>query len=347
MTAFILAAAVLSSAPSVSWRVDLGGSAPLSAPSTSTYGFGIAGAATAELELLKILGLDIQVGYTRVERRASAGLGGAGTLLYLGAGVRTHTPFDGSLLMPWFEFLAGWGYSGGSRLTLSGTAGLSARPGSVSFFRIGAFVRVQEVLNLQGGLHVTLLSFGLSAELKQPRSGDAPDRLDTEHTQPLVLGDEQDRDRDKDGLANDSDACPLVAGSPSDQGCPLYPRITVHSDRLELKDRITFGERSAIFTGKSSEVIDDLAKVLTDRPGLCVLITAHTDNSGSSDDNLSLSGNQAQAVRAALVKKSVSVDRLNTRGFGEQKPITQNRTPEEREKNRRIEILVVPCSQPL
>src|SRR5262249_28236431 len=128
---------------------------------------------------------------------------------------------------------------------------------------------------------------------------------------------------------------------------PLYPRITVHSDRVEMKDKITFGEHSATLSGKSSEAIDQLAKVLTDRPGLCVLITAHTDKSGSRDDNLRLSGNQAQPVRVALEKNGVSVDRLNTRGFGEQKPLGPNRTAEERERNRRIEVLVVPCSQPL
>lgn len=110
---------------------------------------------------------------------------------------------------------------------------------------------------------------------------------------------------------------------------------------------MAFVPESAKLTTESGPILDQLATVLADRPGLCVLITAHTDNTRTEDANLSLSGNQAQAVRAYLVKKGVSVDRLGTRGFGEQKPLTKNRTPDEREQNRRIEILVSPCSEPL
>jgi outer membrane protein OmpA-like peptidoglycan-associated protein len=375
----------------VGLRGDLGAGLPVSEPSNLAFGLGFSGAITAELEVLDLLGLDLQLGYTRLERKVSAS-GNAGTLLYVGAGARTHLPLDGARFVPWLDVTGGWGYSGGSRLVLSGTAGLSVRPLDRAVILVGVFVRFQQVLDLGGSSsaadaeprpppsNASVLSFGLSFELRQPRGEVAAaavadsnvDRLepstnanaDTDGDGLLDAADKcieekedfdgiadkdgcPETDGDKDSVDDKTDACPNAAGKSGSKGCPTYPRIAVQADRLDLKDKITFVSESAKLTAESGPILDQLATVLTDRPGLCVLITAHTDNLRSEDVNLSLSGNQAQAVRAYLVKKGISVDRLGTRGFGEQKPLNKNRTPDEREQNRRIEILVNPCSEPL
>lgn len=374
-------------------RLDAGAGVPVSARSSSTFGLGFSGALTAEVEVLELLGVDLQVGYTRLERLAQAAVPGtAGTVFTIGAGVRTHTPLDNKRVIPWLDAIVSWGHSGGNRLVLSAAVGVSARPFDRAFFLVGAFARLQQVLNpVPNGINTTLLSFGVSLELRQPRAPvvdaaanteekPAVHRAETpsnvERMESVTAAGDTDGDgiaddvdqcleekEDKDGIADQDgcpetdgdidgvddkvDACPTVAGRATNKGCPNYPKVVVHDDRLELKEKITFANNSAKFTGDSTSILDEVAKVLADRPGLCLLITAHTDNTGSEDENLSLSGNQAQAVRAYLVKKGVSVDRLSTRGFGEQKPLNRNRNANERAQNRRVEILVNPCAEPL
>ncbi len=393
MTAWALAAVVLSAAPPLGLRLDAGAGVPVSARASGTFGLGLSGALTAELEVLEVLGLDLQVGYTRLERLATAPVPGtAGTVLSIGAGVRTHTPLDGKRVIPWLDAIISWGYSGGHRMVLSAAAGVSARPFDRAFFLVGAFARLQQVLNpAPSGVHTTILSFGVSLELRQPHEGvaeqvaGADEKTVLSPTEPpsnvervesvisagdtdgdgipddvdRCLGEKEDKDGiadqdgcpetdgDTDGVDDKVDACPTIAGRSTNKGCPNYPKVVVRDDRLDLKEKITFANDSARFTGDSTSMLDEVAKVLVDRPGLCLLITAHTDNTGSEDANLSLSGNQAQAVRAYLVKKGISVDRLSTRGFGEQKPLNRNRNANEREQNRRVEILVNPCAEPL
>src|SRR5690606_37766127 len=115
-TAWALAEVVLSSTPSLGLRLDAGAGMPVSARSSSTFGLGLSGALTAQSELLELLGVDLQVGYTRLERLSTAAAGSAGTVLSVGAGLRVHTPLDRKRVVPWLDAIVSWGYSGGTRL---------------------------------------------------------------------------------------------------------------------------------------------------------------------------------------------------------------------------------------
>jgi outer membrane protein OmpA-like peptidoglycan-associated protein len=57
--------------------------------------------------------------------------------------------------------------------------------------------------------------------------------------------------------------------------------------------------------------------------------------------NLKLSEGRAKSVRAALEKRGVDGDRLETAGLGETRPIAPNDTPGGRQKNRRVEFIIV------
>jgi hypothetical protein len=81
---------------------------------------------------------------------------------------------------------------------------------------------------------------------------------------------------------------------------------------------------------------------VTPAPGTSVIVEGHTDDVGSDADNQTLSENRAASV-AAFVRESLgfSEDTVETRAYGESRPIAPNTTDEGRQKNRRVEITVV------
>lgn len=82
-----------------------------------------------------------------------------------------------------------------------------------------------------------------------------------------------------------------------------------------------------------------MAKLLTENADLKLRVEGHTDNQGKSKDKLALSKKRAQAVKDWLVKKGVEAARLTTEGFGDQKPVGDNKTDEGKAKNRRVELV--------
>jgi len=86
-------------------------------------------------------------------------------------------------------------------------------------------------------------------------------------------------------------------------------------------------------------VLDEVAKALAQPPAMKVRIEGHTDNVGQSEANRALSEKRAQSVMQALVARGVVADRLSAAGFGQERPIADNRTEEGRAKNRRVEIV--------
>ncbi len=71
------------------------------------------------------------------------------------------------------------------------------------------------------------------------------------------------------------------------------------------------------------------------------IIEGHTDNIGSEEYNLSLSNRRANSVGEYLRSKGIAEYRLSSYGYGMSKPIATNETEESRQKNRRVEILLV------
>ncbi|MFK8076032.1 MAG: OmpA family protein [Granulosicoccus sp.] len=83
--------------------------------------------------------------------------------------------------------------------------------------------------------------------------------------------------------------------------------------------------------------LDVLAAVLL-KNDVGIVINGHTDSTGSERYNQGLSERRAVAVARYLQSKGVSSSRLQTRGFGETQPLTDNSTPYNRSLNRRVEI---------
>ena len=75
--------------------------------------------------------------------------------------------------------------------------------------------------------------------------------------------------------------------------------------------------------------------------GVKVEVIGHTDNAGSRAGNLSLSQARAEAVKAYVVGKGIAADGIAVSGEGPDRPVADNRTPEGKARNRRIEFKVI------
>jgi OOP family OmpA-OmpF porin len=79
---------------------------------------------------------------------------------------------------------------------------------------------------------------------------------------------------------------------------------------------------------------------MNENKGQRAALSGHTDNIGTEAYNLKLSDRRWTSVRDYVVKKGVDSGRVSGQGFGESKPIADNKTKEGRAKNRRVEIKV-------
>jgi OOP family OmpA-OmpF porin len=115
------------------------------------------------------------------------------------------------------------------------------------------------------------------------------------------------------------------------------PRVI---DRLTLHVNFDF-DKSVVRKADDAELqkaVDFVKKY----PQHQVSIEGHTDNIGTDKYNQALSERRAAAVRAYLVKAGVANDQqVKTVGYGESKPIADNKTKEGRFENRRVEILIL------
>lgn len=102
---------------------------------------------------------------------------------------------------------------------------------------------------------------------------------------------------------------------------------------------INFDVDKATIKPESQPIVDQIAAMLKDSPELAVSIEGHTDNTGTADHNKTLSQQRADAVVAALVKQGIESKRLSAVGWGQDKPIADNRSDEGKAKNRRVEIV--------
>ena len=83
-----------------------------------------------------------------------------------------------------------------------------------------------------------------------------------------------------------------------------------------------------------------ISGILLAHPGLTLQIEGHTDSVGSDEFNQKLSEQRADAVRDFLASQGVAASSMTAKGFGKTDPIASNDTPEGRQKNRRVELVV-------
>jgi outer membrane protein OmpA-like peptidoglycan-associated protein len=164
-----------------------------------------------------------------------------------------------------------------------------------------------------------------------------------EGTEVNALGCRLVRDRDGDGVPDPEDRCPdTVTGENVDAtGCPSLFVIEEGLARPLVLEGVSFASARSALTDGSFAVLDRVAASLLANPNVRIEIAGHTDATGSLSVNQRLSLARAQAVKAYLARQGVRPDRMEARGYGPDRPIGDNSTPEGREQNRRVELHLI------
>jgi OOP family OmpA-OmpF porin len=105
-------------------------------------------------------------------------------------------------------------------------------------------------------------------------------------------------------------------------------------------DRLLFDTNSATLQPQSQEQLNNIVAIMKAYPNVQVKIGGYTDNTGDSAANQTLSENRAKNVMDAIVAGGIDPSRLQSKGYGDQYPVADNSTPEGRQQNRRISLLV-------
>ncbi|MDX1460333.1 MAG: OmpA family protein [Xanthomonadales bacterium] len=108
---------------------------------------------------------------------------------------------------------------------------------------------------------------------------------------------------------------------------------------LTLDDVLFDTDGDSIKPG-AQQTLKRLAELLDDHQDRNILIEGHTDAQGDAAYNQQLSERRASSVREALIAAGVSADRIRVEGRGEHYPVATNDTPEGRQQNRRVEIII-------
>ncbi|MGD0339777.1 MAG: OmpA family protein [Bacteroidota bacterium] len=102
---------------------------------------------------------------------------------------------------------------------------------------------------------------------------------------------------------------------------------------------ILFDTGKSTIQQESLPTVDQISELLKSNATLKVSIEGHTDNVGDAVSNKKLSNDRAQAVMDALIAKGVDKTRMSFVGWGQEKPVADNRSEEGRAQNRRVEIV--------
>jgi outer membrane protein OmpA-like peptidoglycan-associated protein len=108
-------------------------------------------------------------------------------------------------------------------------------------------------------------------------------------------------------------------------------------------DKVRFPVNKAEISDEAKAMIDEaVAPLVKANRGVYFEIEGHTDNTGDAAYNLKLGEERAMAVRDYIAKThQVALSRLNVISYGEEKPVTDNKTKEDRAQNRRVVIRIL------
>lgn len=155
-------------------------------------------------------------------------------------------------------------------------------------------------------------------------------------------------DTDKDGIADPDDKCieepEIINGVDDADGCPDKGKVLVEvtKEKITLAETVYFDSGKATIQKRSFSLLDQVVLVMKAHPEVKkVLVEGHTDSQGNDAFNLDLSKARAASVMRYLVDHGVAVERLTSEGYGELKPIADNKTKKGREQNRRVELRIL------
>ena len=154
-----------------------------------------------------------------------------------------------------------------------------------------------------------------------------------------------EEDFDKDSVPDATDACPKVPGKPNadpkKNGCPTTFTMDA-GGVIKLNQQVHFATGSANILPDSFPMRQGIANLLNVNKAIKkISVDGHTDNVGPADMNRKLSQDRANSVKTWLSGHGVETARLVAHGYGPDKPIDSNATPQGRTNNRRVEFNIL------
>jgi outer membrane protein OmpA-like peptidoglycan-associated protein len=101
---------------------------------------------------------------------------------------------------------------------------------------------------------------------------------------------------------------------------------------------------AAVKPGLRSE-IERISAVLNRYPETRIRVEGHTDSTGGEVYNQTLSERRAESVKNELVAQNIAAERIQTVGYGLSRPVATNETPEGRQLNRRVQVVIIPQTE--
>jgi outer membrane protein OmpA-like peptidoglycan-associated protein len=174
---------------------------------------------------------------------------------------------------------------------------------------------------------------------------DATDKCPNEPEDPDGYQDDDgcpDLDNDNDTVVDVKDMCPNELGVTDKEplGCPAKPALVLVTDcEVKITQQIHFEYNKDKIRPESFPILDAVVEVLGKNPDIKLEVQGHTDNVGSARYNESLSDRRAHSVVKYLVSHGIGAHRLTARGYGFNRPLVPNDTPQNRALNRRVQFI--------
>ncbi len=157
-----------------------------------------------------------------------------------------------------------------------------------------------------------------------------------------------DLDNDLDGILDTDDKCPLkpetINGKDDEDGCPdsSESKVRITKTGIEIFEMVYFDTNKSVIQKRSYNILNQVKSILRANPRIKLIqVEGHTDNRGSAKANLELSQRRAEAVVKYLVEKGIEAQRFRPKGFGEARPVADNKSKAGRTENRRVEFFIL------
>lgn len=330
----MLFTATAAHADGVSIKLEPGVVIPTTAPQSEIYDVGGGQSLKALFGVTPYL--DIGPTATFLFLPASTPLAESGVAWGFGGGVRFKRPHDqlDSGTSPWLDADLLYTRTGDlGRFGFDVAVGVAFPVDKAKVFWVGPFVRYQQTVNGERMGYDTrdakIVLAGLSIEFGSAVKRKAlPARVEIVRVAAPAPPPEV--------IVQAAPACPVAAPAPV-----VYQNVIVTKDKLELKEKLFFAWNRSEIKPTSFSILDEVVKVLNDNPTLHVRIEGHTDSSGNAGHNQRLSQRRAESVVAYLTSKGIANERLTAKGFGPEVPLETNDSADGRERNRRVEFVVL------
>ncbi len=339
--ALVLSTSTVAHADGVAIKLEPGVVIPTTAPQSDIYDVG------GGQSLKALFGInpyfDIGPAVSFLFLPASEPLAESGVAWGFGGGFRLKRPHNQlhSGASPWLDADLLYMRTGDlGRFGFDAAVGVAFPVDKAKVFWVGPFVRYQQTVNRERMGYDTrdskIILAGLSIEfgsaVKRPLPPPRVEIVREPAPPPEIVV-----------QAAPAPVCPVcVAAEPAPTPTPIViQNVTIVNGKLELKEKLFFAWNRAEIKPTSFTILDDVVTFLIANPTLNVRIEGHTDSSGNARHNKRLSQRRAESVRTYLSGKGIAGARLTAKGFGPDAPLETNDSADGRERNRRVEFVVI------